>query len=209
MASDLSPPLDLLAETARSIIQDGVLWPEMSNFIEVTAQIELYRARAVEFGCNTIQMMANGNDGCMPGHQVQYALDDQRHKELRSRYLSMLMFVKRAIIVRRLRLKQVEEAEKAYAIYWPRDTPVQLTPFTLVITQMSLDERSDLAAEAVSIRSDMNEIQSWCVGHPSFTLEMFGARFPKLIDKKWTGVAVRWIDDVCNIIKEIFDSTQP
>jgi len=207
MASDSSPPLDLLVKTARSIIQDGILWPEMSNFIEVTSQIELYRARAVELGM--IQTMARGNDSSMPGHQVPYALNDQRHKELRSRYLAMLMFVKRAIIVRRLRLKQVEEAEKAYAIYWPRDTPVQLTPFNLVVTQMSPDERSDLAAEAVSIRSDMNEIQSWCVGHPSFTLEMFGARFPKLIDKKWTGVAVRWIDDVCNIIKEIFDSTQP
>jgi len=105
----------------------------------------------------------------------------------------------------------VEEAEKAYAMYWPRDTSVpqrQLTPFILVITEMSPDERSDLAAEAVSIRSDMNEVQSWCVGHPSFTLEMFGARFPKLIDKKWTGVAIRWIDDVCNVIKEISDCTQ-
>jgi hypothetical protein len=91
----VSPPLDLLVETARSIIQDGILWPEMSNFIDVTSQIELYRARAVELGRNILAHF--GSDGRMPGRQVPYALDDQSHKELRSRYLSMIMFVRRAV----------------------------------------------------------------------------------------------------------------
>ena len=96
-----SPPLDLLVETARSIIEDGVLWPEMNNFIEVVSQIELYRARAVELGHNMIRTMAHftlhGSNGRMPGRQVPYALDDQRHDELRSRFVSMIMFVRRAV----------------------------------------------------------------------------------------------------------------
>lgn len=89
--------MDLLVETARSIIEDGVLWPEMTNFIEAVSQIELYRARAVELGYNMIRTRAHFNDGRMPGRQLPHALDDKRHEELRSRYLSTIMFVRRAV----------------------------------------------------------------------------------------------------------------
>jgi hypothetical protein len=115
------------------------------------------------------------------------------------------------VIVRRLRRQEVEEAEEAYAKYWPRDISLQQPkpcPFNLIVASMSANERNDLAAEAVSIHTHMEEIKSWCSRHPSFTITMFDERFSRLVDKKWVRVTIRWIDDIQKVVKEISDCVQ-
>jgi hypothetical protein len=73
---------------------------------------------------------------------------------------------------------------------------------------MSPKERSELAAEAASVRQSLDDIRSWCVRHPSFTPEAFDVQFPELVDKKWVGIAIRWINDVRNVVKKISDCLQ-
>jgi hypothetical protein len=87
--------LDLLIEAAKSVIENGVLWPEMSDFVEIVSQIELYRLSALELGRDLFRAKARFSLG-NSAPQVRDALDDKRHDELRSQFLSMMMSIRRS-----------------------------------------------------------------------------------------------------------------
>lgn len=68
----------------------------MSDFVEIVSQIELYRLSALELGRNLFRAKARFSSGNSES-QIRDALDDERHDELRSRYLSMMMSIKRSV----------------------------------------------------------------------------------------------------------------
>lgn len=93
----MAPPFDLLVEAAKSVIESGVLWPELGNFIDVISQIELYRIRAVELSHSLLTARACLNLHASNERRIRDALDNKWHSELRSQYLSMMMLIRRAV----------------------------------------------------------------------------------------------------------------
>lgn len=109
----LAPSLDLLVQTARSILEPSILWPEIDSLVQILAQMELYRLQVVNQATSLMNARSHfrprpsselGNPGAADSPdrltseaKLRDLLRPERHDRLREKYSAITFAVEKSV----------------------------------------------------------------------------------------------------------------